>query len=464
MKFKNFFLAVLVLCSFVSTTVQAAFPGINGKLMFVDVTKFDWQLNVVTINPNGSGVVNLASKTGQNADPAWSADGKHIAFIQGAACCYWNIWTMNADGSHLKQITNSSFSDRWPHWSPDGTKIVFERNENTVRIYTMNADGTSLQSLTDISSRNSQPEFSPDGTQVVFISERDGNSNVYVMNADGTNQTRLTNTVEAEWQPRWSPDGKKIVFQKNLNGNNEIYVMNADGSNPMRLTNNPDDDNTPNWSPDNTKIVFTRGYGTPGRLYTMNPDGTNQQQISTISAGNPQWQPISSTNKTISVTDTGFTPQNITVTMGQKLGWNISGNLVHDIFDNSNIGLFGSGKVSNGGTYGATFFAAGTYPVIDHSNLATGAIHVPLRVSPQTGLIGTTFTVTWSSLVPKSTFSFDVQMKKTDATAWTNFISNTTTRLAKITPAIAGTYAFRSRLRGNGYIGRWSAPKAFTIQ
>jgi Tol biopolymer transport system component len=150
---------------------------------------------------------------------------------------------MNADGSNVVQLTSD---DDWaPAWSPDGKKIAFCSDRDGVPgIYVMNADGSNVVRLT--SDDDWAPAWSPDGKKIAFSSGWDSDHpGIYVMNADGTNVVQLTS--EDDREPAWSPDGKKIAFSSDRDGNDEIYVMDEDGTNVVRLTINTALDLLPDW-------------------------------------------------------------------------------------------------------------------------------------------------------------------------------------------------------------------------
>ena len=182
------------------SAAHAAFPGENGKIAFTAAS------NIHTINPDGSGLADLTAGPGDNFNPAWSPDGRQLAFTSNRDGNY-EIYVMNADGSNQRRITFDPATDAEPSWSPDGQRIVFETN-------------------------------------------RDGNYELYVMDADGSNQARLTNTPQTEGSPAWSPDGRKIAFDEG--GSAGIFVMNADGSGRTRL--GTIGTYMPNWSPDGREI------------------------------------------------------------------------------------------------------------------------------------------------------------------------------------------------------------------
>ena len=171
----------------------------------------------------------------------------------GAADGTFRVWALlpgtytlnvtSADGSGRTRLTTNPGPDSDPAWSPDGRTIAFVsgRDGNT-GIYVMNADGTEQRLLMPAKvDYPPQLAWSPDGQKLAFTvaltSGPDGNLEIYVMNADGSGQRNLTPTNSADdGAPRWSPDGRRIVFVGSRDGGEAIYVMNADGSGQQRLT------------------------------------------------------------------------------------------------------------------------------------------------------------------------------------------------------------------------------------
>ncbi|CAM1343374.1 DUF5050 domain-containing protein [Tenacibaculum amylolyticum] len=243
---------------------------------------------------NAKGTSEVRLTDGDHGYPAWSPDGKHLAFYG----YYdnkktWSIHTINSDGTQKKRITHVKHKlDNMPSWSYDGKKIVFAReywDKDKVwhsELWTMNADGTEQKQIPSINGGG--PRFLPDG-RIIFHSEhKDKESEISIVNIDGSNLIHLTNNEAEEWDPKISPDGKQIVFTSKRDGNHEIYVMNIDGSNQKRLTHNTVDDYGPSWSPDGSQLVFQSkldGHKETG-LYIMNKDGSSIKKI--IEKG---WQP-----------------------------------------------------------------------------------------------------------------------------------------------------------------------------
>ena len=249
--------------------------------------------DIYVVNPDGSRETRLTNDPGEDVDPAWSPDGKKLAFESDRDSRKDSeIYVMNADGKGQTRLTTNLAIDRNPKWSPFGKQIAFESDrDGDYEIYFMNADGSGQTRLTRNAARDSDPAWSPDGSRVAFSSDRDGNHEIYVMNADGSSQTRLTRNSAEETNPVWSPDSRKIAFESDRDGNHEIYVMNANGSSQTRLTTNAARDSDPDWSPMGDQIAFASDRDGDLEIYVMNADGSRPIRL-TNSPGRdlvPNW-------------------------------------------------------------------------------------------------------------------------------------------------------------------------------
>ena len=273
---------------------QAAFPGQNGRIAYVSQLESGFH-QIYTMNPDGTERKQLTDNLAYDTSPAYSPDGKRIAFVsqregQVSGIHHEQIYTMNAkDGTDQKNLSGST-DGREPAYSPNGKKIAFVGQGEDEDILVMNAtDGSARKNLTNTPPvngyevRERDPAYSPDGTKIVFYKEtfRPHDVDLYTMNAKrpllrpwvkpATRQ--ITNYRGQEYSPDWSPNGRRIVFHTYSSTKGlRIFTIRPDGTHRRLVVEDGED---PVWSPDGRKIAFSRD----GHVYTVNPDGTGVSEV-----------------------------------------------------------------------------------------------------------------------------------------------------------------------------------------
>ncbi|MFQ5578226.1 MAG: TolB family protein, partial [Anaerolineae bacterium] len=226
------------------------------------------------------------------ASPAWSPDGKWIAFFgeegidtQEAVAGGTNgIWIMSAEGQQPTRLLPEGTAQSVA-WSPDGRLIAFDaaRGGPDRRIYFIDPVG----SPQPFETLGQQPSFSSDGAQVVAQVCRP-RCGLWIQNLDDTAPHQLT-TGGSDGLPAWSPDGNKIAFSRNVDDNVDIYVINADGTGLQQLTTAPGIDSVPAWTPDGRQIAFRTTRNGLWQIFVMDAGGANQHLIIDNVGASEQW-------------------------------------------------------------------------------------------------------------------------------------------------------------------------------
>jgi hypothetical protein len=174
---------------------------------------------------------------GHGFSPAWAPTGDVIAFIRDQ----FGMYVMKLDGSPAISVNiPAGILARHPAWSPDGRRIAFQcvLASGNYDVCVINRDGTGLVRLTSDAIYEGNPAWRPDGSKIAFT-RNPGRPEIALMALDGSAATRLTDGFD----PAWSPDGSKLVFARD----DGLFTINVDGSNLTRLTTG--NHRAPAWRP-----------------------------------------------------------------------------------------------------------------------------------------------------------------------------------------------------------------------
>jgi len=175
---------------------------VNYKIKKIIYTsKSSGDLDLWTMNLDGSGKTQITKSEGYDGGPVYSRDGSKIVWRAYhpdtpekkkvyqdllkenlTAPMKMELWVADANGANAKQITSNGCANFAPTFTPDGKKILFASNmhkcdSSLFELYLVNLDGSQQEKITDFGKFTSFPEFSPDGKKLIFSSSHQGKSN-----------------------------------------------------------------------------------------------------------------------------------------------------------------------------------------------------------------------------------------------------------------------------------------------
>jgi Tol biopolymer transport system component len=306
---RSMVVVAVLLATVVAASAALAVPrGKNGPIYFENFSDVSNSGDIWVVRPDGSGLKNLTeASTAEESDPAASPNGKQVAYISTASGGSF-VYVMNSDGSGAHKIGSSGAAERSPAWSVDGKKIAFSRctaidpdsgDCTTAQIAVMNADGSNVRFLTAASANvvDDRPAWAPSGKTIAFqrTSGSGAISLLTVSAAGGVAPKKIfADGSSIDLSPSYSPDGKKIAFASDATGKESIYTVNFNGHSVKKLVSelpDPDDPSigggteNPAYAPAGDKVVYTAG----GDLWTVSITGKGAKQITQGGGDDADW-------------------------------------------------------------------------------------------------------------------------------------------------------------------------------
>jgi dipeptidyl aminopeptidase/acylaminoacyl peptidase len=290
-------------------------------------------------------------------NPSISPDGRSVIFSRT-----WidkvddrsasNLWITDIEGKRVRELTAGNWRDSSPAWSPDGRKIAFlSDRDGTSQLHVMWLDTREVAQLTHLQTTPGELAWSPDGKRLAFtafladekpilsvklparprgakwadpavlidrLSWRSdgrgplpkGHSHVFVVDAElGGTPRQVTSGDYSHDGPEWSADGRTLFVSairkpdaEYLDGDSEIYAIDLETLEVRALTDRKGPDRGPVVSPDGRLVAYT-GYDDKNytshlsSLYLMNADGGGKKLLAGDLPNSPSnvfWAPDSS--------------------------------------------------------------------------------------------------------------------------------------------------------------------------
>ncbi len=248
------------------------------------------------IDSDGANPTPVTTATEEALSPAWSPDGRRLAFTLLGGGRGSIVLADLATGARTTVPTTGSFLNITPSFSPDGRTLAYARSsEDGTDIYTADvAESCCVQRLTvGRYADNLSPTFAPDGRRIAFVSTRAGLPQIYAMAADGTDQELLApfdyGVSGSSNAPEWSPDGARVVFHREVMRDPQLFLLDVAGGRVRQLTSaGRNEDAT--WAPDGRHLAFVSDRSGRRQMWVIDVETGRIRQIGTSGAARlPSW-------------------------------------------------------------------------------------------------------------------------------------------------------------------------------
>lgn len=276
--------------------------ALTPRVRFTNVDSLAWSPNGRWIafnsrwengEPGGGSALRIVSPDGRFlrtlvrgyvlSQPAWSPDGKRIAYCDLASKGHSAIFRISADGTGRHLLIKNA---RSPAWSPDGRRLAFLQHLGFGEaVVVANIDGTGVRRLASTPGDLYTPQWSPDGNSILFgqmqSPENGQTAPLFIVNADGRSALRRLVGSLSQAQYAWNPRGGSVAFRCSRAGSDRVCSVDARTGTVKTLTMGFASASWPTWSPDGNRIALL-GCRTNDRcsaVFVMTNGGAHAREI-----------------------------------------------------------------------------------------------------------------------------------------------------------------------------------------
>lgn len=225
--------------------------------------------------------------------PAWSPDGKQLAYVSFEARKPI-VYVHTVATGRRRAVANFRGNNSAPAFSHDGKRLaVALSREGSTQIFLINTDGSGVQRFSRSLAIDTEPVFSPDGRYLYFTSDRGGSPQIYRQPLGGGSAQRVTFNGNYAVSAAINPQGTQLSYITRVGGRFRVAIMDLQTGQERILTGNEFDE-SPCFSPNGRIICYASERGRKGVLATVSTDGAVSAWLTAASGDirEPTWGPL----------------------------------------------------------------------------------------------------------------------------------------------------------------------------